>query len=244
MKIKLICHECGKEYKRKPSAVEGSKFCCTKCFGIYQSKNKCGLNNPNYKGGKISFVCGQCGNIFTDYPSKNRIFCCHDCYTLWQSENKHGKNTTNWNGGHITLICEWCGSEYTRNKSAIENSHFCCQDCYNKGQSADKRNIPYNKWESFASESLYCSLFNEKFKEKIREFYHRKCFICNKIEKNNNQKLSVHHVNYNKDCLCGTPCEFVPLCISCHAKTNHNRKYWEDLIMCYLQHERYYMIDL
>ena len=34
-------------------------------------------------------------------------------------------------------------------------------------------------------------------------------------------------------------CEFVPLCQSCHAKTNGNRQYWENLIMGYLYPERY-----
>ena len=104
--------------------------------------------------------------------------------------------------------------------------------------------IPFDKWKGFTSEQRYCSLFNEKLKEKIRELYNRRCFICGKTEEENGQKHDVHHVNYNKNCLCNIGCEFIPLCKSCHSKTNFNRKYWEDIIMYYLYPERYFMIDI
>ena len=74
----------------------------------------------------------------------------------------------------------------------------------------------------------YCSLFNEKLKEKIREKFDRKCFLCGLNEEQNGRKLSVHHISYNKDCLCdGKECYFIPLCDSCHTKTNFNREFYE-----------------
>lgn len=99
-------------------------------------------------------------------------------------------------------------------------------------------------WKGGVSFGRYCQLFNEKFREYIRDSWNRKCFFCGKSESDNKRKLSVHHVNYNKDCLCGSPCEFIPLCMSCHAKTNNNRKYWEDYIMNILYTNRYFMVDI
>ena len=87
-------------------------------------------------------------------------------------------------------------------------------------------------WKGGVSFEPYCPKFNEAFKESIREKFNRTCFLCPTTEAENGRKLSIHHVNYNKDCLCDdSDCEFVPLCSRCHTKTNHNRTYWENLIM-------------
>ena len=89
----------------------------------------------------------------------------------------------------------------------------------------------YN-WKGGISFEPYCVKFNDKFKEQIRDKFGRVCFLCGKSEEENGVKLSVHHVNYDKKCLCNDiKCEFVPLCISCHMKTNHNREYYEALIL-------------
>lgn len=101
-----------------------------------------------------------------------------------------------------------------------------------------------SNWKGGISFGKYCKLFNESFKIKIRNDYNNRCFICGMNKEENGRNLDVHHVNYNKDCLCGIICEFVPLCQSCHSKTNSNRKYWEDLIMCYLHPEQYFIIDI
>lgn len=73
---------------------------------------------------------------------------------------------------------------------------------------------------------------------------------------NNKEKMKQNRRNYYisnfyhnlhdvlKDFYYNGDCEFVPLCVSCHSKTNHNRQYYEDLIMCYLYPNRYFMIDL
>lgn len=84
-------------------------------------------------------------------------------------------------------------------------------------------------WCGGTSFEPYCPAFNEKFKEYIRDKFGRVCFLCPRTEKENGRKLSVHHVNYNKNCFCedDIDCQFVPLCSKCHSKTNHNREYWE-----------------
>lgn len=86
-------------------------------------------------------------------------------------------------------------------------------------------------WKGGVSSAPYCAKFNNKFKEQIREKFGRACFLCGEKEKG--RKLSVHHVNYDKSCLCSEiECEFVPLCASCHGKTsNGDREHWEEKII-------------
>lgn len=82
-------------------------------------------------------------------------------------------------------------------------------------------------WKDGASYEPYCSLFNEEFKERVREFFDRKCVLCGTPE--NGRKLCVHHVNYNKDTCCDNSKPlFVSLCTSCHAKTNFDREYYKN----------------
>ena len=80
----------------------------------------------------------------------------------------------------------------------------------------------------------YCIKWTEKLREEIRDKFDRKCFICGKTEEDNGAKLSVHHTNSGKMCMCDYSCELVPLCKRCHGKTIVHRYYWYSLIMCKL----------
>lgn len=116
-------------------------------------------------------------------------------------------------------------------KKKMSNTH--------KGKHVGELNCMFGKtgdqsplWRGGISYLPYCKKFNHKFKESIREKHGRTCFLCPITEEENGRRLSVHHVNYHKDCLCDDIlCEFVPLCSTCHGKTGTNRKYWETLIM-------------
>jgi hypothetical protein len=73
-------------------------------------------------------------------------------------------------------------------------------------------------WNGGSSFLPYDKNFNRIFKELIK-LRDNNCLICG-----SNNKLSVHHIDYNKlntikeNCLC--------LCNSCHPKTNFNRIHW------------------
>ena len=105
----------------------------------------------------------------------------------------------------------------------------------------NKRESPIGKsgenhpnWKGGISFEPYCSKFNNQLKEQVRDKFNRKCFLCGKPEKdNNNRKLHVHHVDYNKGQGCGYQWSLIPLCESCHAKTNYNRYYWFNLLNNY-----------
>ena len=80
-------------------------------------------------------------------------------------------------------------------------------------------------WQDGKSFEPYCSKFNNELKEQIREQYDRKCHICGKDEKDNItksnkvRKLSVHHIDMDKEQGCnGKEWKLIPLCVSCHMK--------------------------
>jgi hypothetical protein len=79
-------------------------------------------------------------------------------------------------------------------------------------------------WNNGSSFEPYCIKWNENLRERVRDFFGRKCILCKKHEQHENQKLSVHHVFYNKKACCDdSERMFAPLCQSCHGKTNKTK---------------------
>jgi hypothetical protein len=99
------------------------------------------------------------------------------------------------------------------------------------------------RWLGGVSFEPYCIKFNNEFKERVRAFFGYQCVEC--YHKQNGEKLHIHHVDFNKNSCCdpNIPKLFVPLCHSCHGKTNHKREYWEqhftDMINQYYQGKCY-----
>lgn len=77
-------------------------------------------------------------------------------------------------------------------------------------------------WHGGISFLPYCHKFNDELKEQIRNRDNRTCQLCR--VKENGEKLSVHHVHYDKE-----NCEpdLITLCRSCNCKVNKDRDYWE-----------------
>ena len=120
-----------------------------------------------------------------------------------------------------------CGREHTpETRKLMRENH------------ADVSLENHPNWRGGTSFEPYCARFNEEFKEIVRERFGRVCFMCQNTEEENGRKLSVHHVNYDKECMCsGVECEFVPLCKKCHNKTNYSRELWERLIINVLYYD-------
>jgi len=79
-------------------------------------------------------------------------------------------------------------------------------------------------WKGGISFEPYGLDFNRDLKEVIRNRDRRKCQICEKTELENKEKLSVHHIDYNKQN--NNIDNLVSLCRNCHRKTNFNRNNW------------------
>ena len=209
-------------------------------FGYYPSDLK-----PK-SGKKVVAICDDCGKIRIIKKSDYRARCLscaqkgerNTFYGKHHSEETRKKNSDGhrgelhprWQGGMIMRICKQCGIEFPVFPSFVKlgRGKFCspkCQHKYLRG-----KNSPH--WKNGASFEPYCSKFNNEFKEKIRDKFDRVCFLCGKTEEENGRRLSVHHVNYNKNCGCDEDktCQFVPLCIGHNSKVNTNREMWEKKI--------------
>lgn len=135
------------------------------------------------------------------------------------------KGNKPWNKGKKTGQQTWMkGKKHTeeaKRKNAEAHKGVLWSDKSKRKMSATVQGIPYDEWENFACEKKYCPKFNEACKESNRTKYGRRCFMCNKTEKANGQKLSVHHIDMNKAQGCDSNWKLVPLCKHCHA-TAHN----------------------
>jgi len=101
-------------------------------------------------------------------------------------------------------------------------------------------------WKGGISFEPYCPKFNNEFKERVRAFFDYTCPECGTSQ--NGKKLCVHHINFNKKTCCdGTIPMFVPLCDSCHGKTQSRRDYWKqhfiEMINSYYGGKCYFTIE-
>lgn len=82
-------------------------------------------------------------------------------------------------------------------------------------------------WNGGTSRLPYPLEFNEGIKEDIALRDNYTCQKCSKIEKEENgRKLSIHHIDYNKD-----NCNFfnlIVLCHTCNIRANFNRQSWTE----------------
>lgn len=76
-------------------------------------------------------------------------------------------------------------------------------------------------WKGGISYEPYSIDWTKTLKRSIRERDHYTCYVCGK-----EPAVYVHHIDYDKK-NCNSE-NLITLCISCHAKTNNNRNYWQE----------------
>jgi len=126
-----------------------------------------------------------------------------------------------------TMKIVWADTSRRDRQSTAAKKAYAADPTIVKRLSATRQGIPYEEWTGFVSNGEYCEKFNEACKERVREKYDYRCFVCDKsqnenITKNGEiRKLSVHHVDRNKNQGCdGVKWKLVPLCMSCHGKSH------------------------
>jgi len=188
------------------------------------------------KNKKIKLVCWQCTRYFNGEPGTR--FCSDACESKYKRRERYEDRLYSF----LPRTCENCGKSYL---AAIgKKSRFCCQSCYTEW--AKGENSP--NWKGGISQGKYCTLFNEPLKEVVRNYFNNRCFECNKSKEENNRALDIHHINYQKQCGCDNSrfCIYIPLCRSCHMKTNGNRYYWYTKFMTeiFMRHPNYYQYHI
>jgi len=87
-------------------------------------------------------------------------------------------------------------------------------------------------WKGGLCKNPYPESFDNDLKKEIREKFKHTCFICGVHEEVCARKLSVHHINYNKEC--EEDWNLVALCGKCHSKTTASKRwYWFNLLVSF-----------
>lgn len=226
--ITKICVKCGTK-----KSILSFPFQKNKCKQCYKEEHTLKHNKE--------YICENCGNVFiSDHESLTRKpkFCSRTCAGFKSGE-------TSWNSGNRVQYetCKVCGKQKTGKR---EKDFEICQTCSNKQRAV---NIVYYacprcgkpKNGRGRSDRIFCNScaaiykhqklghiikpyyigFTSALKISVRNYYNNACAICSKVE----LSLAVHHIDYNKNNQ--TFGNLLPLCSSCHGKTNRNRDYWK-----------------
>ena len=215
-----ICDQCGNDFKYQN---KDQRFCSQDCQNEWQ-KTQTGELSGGWKGGKVISICLNCGNLVEDYPSQKReyVFCNEKCYLNYIKNNRIGGKSAG----------------YTFSEETKENL---------RGSRPSITGDKNPNWKGGISNSSYCYKFNESLKDAHRRYFNYLCFMDNELEENGN-KLSDHHVGYDKRCGCDATqfCIFVPVKAKWNIKFNgskeHNRWYWYTLLMIkiFIEHPNYF----
>lgn len=215
-KVKCVCSFCGNEFFVVPSQITrgAGKYCSRSCKGrAGLTKFKPGHEMPNDIRDKISVgLTGRpCSAETREKLRIGRTGKLHSPDTKQKLHESHLGQIA-WNKGVPTA---------PEVKLKLSKSHIGIQA---------KEKHP--AWKGGVSFLPYCPKFDRAFKNRIRERFRHKCFLC---DPDNAQKdLCVHHIDYNKNSICnGHSWAFVPLCRKHHGMTNYNRWYWFNLLICY-----------
>ena len=209
--VKRICQTCGKEFYEKPSTIK-------KGYGKYCSRTCIGTNSYVMK------TCEYCKKEFKIHKGRINTAKCCSTKCAYKLKTKNALTTTK---------CKTCGKTFTIKKSQLAQGRgkFCSRKCNAqeliKTQSGEKS----TNWRGGLSFEPYCPKFSKDLRRRIREFFEHRCICCGKHETELKQKLSCHHVEYDKTACCtGMPVHFAALCRKHHATTNHNRERWESML--------------
>lgn len=220
-KMIVNCLHCGSEFYTKPARIKGGrgKYCSKSC---YYTAIRVGKETKKR-------VCRQCGVSF--YASQQSIdrghgkFCSHKCHGL----SIKGKQKPLSERRAVQKTCEVCGILFTVKNSDTKrgHGHFCSKSCMGTAMRITHKGNSNPAWKGGISFEPYCPRFTKEFKERVRAFFDHKCVECGASQ--NGSKLPVHHVNFRKDACCAKDVIplFVPLCPSCHSKTQFNRPFWQ-----------------
>lgn len=139
----------------------------------------------------------------------------------------HSKGIPKFINGH-----SWAGRKHSKeskdkqreSKTGENNARFGTK--HSKESIEKMSGVNSHNWLGGISFKPYCNKFNNRLKERIRDRYNRTCQLCGLKE--NGEKLSIHHIHYDKE---NCDPDLISLCRSCNSKVNVNREYYESLFM-------------
>jgi len=240
MKAKFICFQCGTEFERYESEMRRNKservYCSAKCRNL----SWIGSGNPNYGHTNSQEVRERMSRNHKGVIAWNKGLTKEDSpsiakYAKQLVGNQFGK--ANKGHGKQNIVLRKRNLENNPMKNPETRDKMIASK---KGKMVGEENPNWNGGTSFTP---YCPKFNRTLKDSIRDEFNRGCLICERPESELKRKLHVHHVDYDREQGCnGKKWALVPLCGSCHTKTNYNKGYWIELINSLLYSKRFKVI--
>ena len=161
------------------------------------------------KFGKTKKYCIDCNKEIYRYDANRCKSCAGKEYL------KDPTHHSQWAGGKPK--CRECGKEITY-------TYIRCQNC----ELRRRIGKDHPCWKGGLSKLPYAEIFTERLKESIRKRDKHICQLCHKTQKQQlkelNRKLSIHHIDYNKQ-----NCKeknLITLCHKCNSHVNKERNYW------------------
>ena len=112
-------------------------------------------------------------------------------------------------------------SEITKMKMSESHKGTKHTEAAKRKMSALRQGILPKDWNGYIRYLPYCSKFNSKLKEQIRNRDNRTCVLCGKGEIQEGRRLSVHHIDADKMQGCnGQKWYLCALCVSCNSKSD------------------------
>lgn len=193
-------------------------------------------NNPAYKDGRTSkiYYCLDCGIQISYRTWRHGYNYCVKCLRKHVpfKEERNLKISERIKGKHISLNTEYKnGHQFSKEildkiSNAQKGKHNSLNTEFKIGQNCGDKN---NNWNNGSSQNGYSREFTDELKNKIRNKTNHTCSICNITEEEHlivyGTCLHVHHIDYNKKN--HSENNLIPLCVSCHFRTNYNRNYWQ-----------------
>jgi len=119
-----------------------------------------------------------------------------------------------------TLKCPICNCLMSKNKK------HSCREIWDKINTKFQKGELHKYFDNWKSLEPYGKDFNKELKKNIRKRDNFRCQECFKHEKESKRRLSIHHIDYDKNN--SKPDNLICLCVSCHAKTNYTKEKWEN----------------
>lgn len=136
--------------------------------------------------------------------------------------NKYGENHPAWKGGPEKRECFICGKIFEV-YSIINKGIYCSKSCAAKSRIGERS----AGWKNGASFEPYCSKFNKRKKEEIRNRYNRVCVVSGISVLQNGRRLDVDHIDENKQQGCNEmPFKLIPLSHKVHAKMSNKQNHY------------------
>jgi len=182
---------------------------------------------------QVEIKCDHCGKEYLVYLCRLRRrnkhkYCSNECYWLGKKGTVTGEETKRklsknmkrmWKDG---ILKRKFSNEHKEKLSLAHRE----KTTWNKGLKGYKAGKEHYNWKGGKSFEPYGLEFNNFLREKVRKMNDFACQECKYTEKQLGYKLSVHHIDYNKQN--NYLNNLVPLCKSCHTKTNFSREDWTD----------------